>query len=175
MSVSARCRTFQQRLSRAVAYAPVYWPHTRHSGWQGDEIIAPWRKLLPGKALLAIKTTPTVCGFCILAPCQVSIVASQIGTRTWEGGKMNRNQFSLLFDELPGHREPNLNLGCKFWAGGDKEVIRCALLKIEQLWKLNVSSHLWQIIDMDGSLSASPATWPQKNERGWTFRVISGK
>ena len=33
-------------------------------------------KLLPGKALLAIETTPTVCGFCILAPCQLSIVAS---------------------------------------------------------------------------------------------------
>ena len=116
-------------------------------------------KLLPGKALLAIKTTPNLCGFCILAPCQLSIVASQIGTRTWEGGKMNRNQFSLLFDELTGHREPNLNLGCKFWAGGDKEVIRWALLEIELFWKLNVSSHLWQIIDRDGSLSASPGPW----------------
>ena len=126
MSVAARCRTFQQRLSRAVAYAPVYWPHTHVTE------VGKGTKLLPGKALLAIKTTPNLCGFCILAPCQLSIVASQIGTRTWEGGKMNRNQFSLLFDELPGHREPNLNLGCKFWAGGDKEVIRWALLEMER-------------------------------------------
>ena len=159
MSVAARCRTFQQRLSRAVAYAPVYWPHTRHCGWQLDEIIALKTKLLPGKALLAIKTTPNLCGFCILTLCQLSIVASQIGTRYWEGGKMNRNQFSLLFDELPGHREPNLNLGCKFWAGSDKEVIRWALLEMEHCWKLNVSSHLWQIIDMDGPSPASPGTW----------------
>ena len=170
MSVSARCRTFQQRLSRAVAYARVYWPHTRHSGWQGDEIIA--RK---GSTcywdhtqlvwVLYIGSLPIV--HCCL---------SQIGTRTWEGGKMNRNQFSLLFDELTGHREPNLNLGCKFWAGGDKGAIRrCALLEIELFWKLNVSSHAWQVIDMDGSLSASPATWHQKNERGWTFQVIPGK